>query len=270
MSQSIGAYLLERLGSWGVDRIFAYPGDGINGILGGLGEGRLRAPVHPGPPRGDGGLRGGGLRQVLGQGRGVHGHVGAGGHPPPQRPLRRQAGPRAGAGHRRADRPHRPWAAPTNKRSTWPPCSRTCATSTSRPSTCPSSCRTSSTGPSAPPWPPTHRPASSSPTTCRSSTTSRPGTPSRWSLPAWGSAGRSLAPDDDGIRRAAEILNAGSKVAILVGQGARGARQEVTQVADMLGAGVAKALLGKDVLSDELAVGDRLARACSGPDRATS
>ena len=59
-------------------------------------------------------------------------------------------------------------------------------------------------------------------------------------------------PDDASIRQAAEILNAGSKVAILVGQGARGAREEVTQVAEILGAGVAKALLGKDVLSDEL------------------
>ena len=61
-----------------------------------------------------------------------------------------------------------------------------------------------------------------------------------------------VAPDDEAVRRAAEVLNAGSKVAILVGQGARGAREEVEQVADILGAGVAKALLGKDVLSDEL------------------
>jgi len=61
-----------------------------------------------------------------------------------------------------------------------------------------------------------------------------------------------LAPDDDGLRAAAELLNAGSKVAMLVGQGARGAGVEVEQVADLLGAGVAKALLGKDVLSDEL------------------
>ena len=44
----------------------------------------------------------------------------------------------------------------------------------------------------------------------------------------------------------------GSKVAILAGQGARGARAELEQVADLLGAGVAKPLLGKDVLSDEL------------------
>jgi pyruvate dehydrogenase (quinone) len=59
-------------------------------------------------------------------------------------------------------------------------------------------------------------------------------------------------PNSDAIARAAEILNAGSKVAILAGQGARGARAELEQVADILGAGVAKPLLGKDVLSDEL------------------
>jgi pyruvate dehydrogenase (quinone) len=56
----------------------------------------------------------------------------------------------------------------------------------------------------------------------------------------------------DAIARAAEILNAGHKVAILAGQGARGARAELEQVAEILGAGVAKPLLGKDVLSDEL------------------
>ncbi|HET7682187.1 MAG TPA: thiamine pyrophosphate-requiring protein [Marmoricola sp.] len=59
-------------------------------------------------------------------------------------------------------------------------------------------------------------------------------------------------PDDAAVRRAAEILNGGEKVAMLIGQGARGAADEVQQVAELLGAGVAKALLGKDVLSDEL------------------
>ncbi|MFI6851427.1 thiamine pyrophosphate-requiring protein [Streptomyces sp. NPDC050416] len=59
-------------------------------------------------------------------------------------------------------------------------------------------------------------------------------------------------PSDDSVRRAAEILNSGDKVAILVGQGAAGARAEVESIAELLGAGVAKALLGKDVLSDEL------------------
>jgi pyruvate dehydrogenase (quinone) len=61
-----------------------------------------------------------------------------------------------------------------------------------------------------------------------------------------------LLPPQPEIARAAEVLNAGQRVAVLVGQGARGAAIEVEQVADVLGAGVAKALLGKDVLSDEL------------------
>src|SRR2546423_7705489 len=59
-------------------------------------------------------------------------------------------------------------------------------------------------------------------------------------------------PGQAEIERAAEILNAGEKVAMLVGQGARGAAAEVVKLAQLVGAGVAKALLGKDVLSDEL------------------
>lgn len=59
-------------------------------------------------------------------------------------------------------------------------------------------------------------------------------------------------PSEESLRRAAEILDSGDKVAILVGQGAAGARAEVERIAGLLGAGVAKALLGKDVLSDEL------------------
>jgi pyruvate dehydrogenase (quinone) len=61
-----------------------------------------------------------------------------------------------------------------------------------------------------------------------------------------------VLPDEAAVGQAAEILNAGERVAILIGQGARGAATEVQRVAEMLGAGVAKALLGKDVLSDEL------------------
>ncbi|MFD4262768.1 thiamine pyrophosphate-requiring protein [Streptomyces sp. NPDC058534] len=59
-------------------------------------------------------------------------------------------------------------------------------------------------------------------------------------------------PDDEDLRRAADVLNAGEKVAVLIGQGARGARAEVERLADVLGAGVAKALLGKDALPDDL------------------
>ncbi len=61
-----------------------------------------------------------------------------------------------------------------------------------------------------------------------------------------------IVPQDADLQRAADVLNSGSKVAILVGAGARDAAPEVIQIAETLGAGVAKALLGKDVLPDDL------------------
>jgi pyruvate dehydrogenase (quinone) len=61
-----------------------------------------------------------------------------------------------------------------------------------------------------------------------------------------------VVPTDGQLQQAAEILNAGEKVAMLVGQGALGASDEVVEVAETLGAGVAKALLGKAVVSDGL------------------
>ena len=61
-----------------------------------------------------------------------------------------------------------------------------------------------------------------------------------------------VTPSEQAVWQAAEILNTGEKVALLVGQGARDCVPELTQVADLLGAGAAKALLGKDVLPDDL------------------
>ena len=61
-----------------------------------------------------------------------------------------------------------------------------------------------------------------------------------------------VVPQRAELERAAVILNAGSKVAMLVGAGAMGADDEVIHVADLLGAGVAKALLGKAVLPDDI------------------
>jgi pyruvate dehydrogenase (quinone) len=61
-----------------------------------------------------------------------------------------------------------------------------------------------------------------------------------------------VLPYDRDLREAAQLLNSGKRVAILVGAGARDAALEVMQIAGLLGAGVAKALLGKDVISDEL------------------
>ena len=65
-------------------------------------------------------------------------------------------------------------------------------------------------------------------------------------------ASRRSCPTRRDLRRAAEVLNAGKKVAILVGAGALHATDEVIAVADRLGAGVAKALLGKAALPDDL------------------
>ncbi|HVU79290.1 MAG TPA: thiamine pyrophosphate-requiring protein [Gaiellaceae bacterium] len=70
------------------------------------------------------------------------------------------------------------------------------------------------------------------------------------SSPGW-SAPR-VVPTEPELRRAAEILNSGSKVAILVGQGAKHATEQVMRLAETLGAGVAKALLGRTVLDDSL------------------
>src|SRR4051812_9958985 len=61
-----------------------------------------------------------------------------------------------------------------------------------------------------------------------------------------------VIPDPEELRRAAEVLNQGERVAILIGQGARDAADDVIEVAELLGAGVAKALNGRDVLPDDL------------------
>jgi pyruvate dehydrogenase (quinone) len=61
-----------------------------------------------------------------------------------------------------------------------------------------------------------------------------------------------VIPTGEDLRAAAEILNGGEKVAMLIGQGARGAEKELEQVADLLGAGVAKALNGRFVMPDDL------------------
>ncbi len=61
-----------------------------------------------------------------------------------------------------------------------------------------------------------------------------------------------VVPYEADLRRAADILNAGSKVAILAGAGALHATDELIAVADRLGAGAAKALLGKACLPDDL------------------
>ncbi len=65
--------------------------------------------------------------------------------------------------------------------------------------------------------------------------------------------GRSrVLPAEDDLHRAAAVLNAGSRVAMLVGQGATGAADDVLAVAERLGAGVTVSLLGKPLLDESL------------------
>src|SRR6185437_10567105 len=59
------------------------------------------------------------------------------------------------------------------------------------------------------------------------------------------------APNEEEVRRAAEVLNAGSKVAILAGSGALKAAAELEQTAELLGAPIIKAMLGKSSVPDD-------------------
>src|SRR5436305_685707 len=67
-----------------------------------------------------------------------------------------------------------------------------------------------------------------------------------------------VVPKQIDLEKAADILNRGEKIAMLVGAGAIQASDEVVEIAEILGAGVAKALLGKAVIPDDLPF-------CTGP-----
>ena len=67
-----------------------------------------------------------------------------------------------------------------------------------------------------------------------------------------GAARELPVPPQQSLQAAADVLNAGAKVAILAGAGAHGALDELIEVAELLGAGIAKALLGKAVVPDDL------------------
>jgi pyruvate dehydrogenase (quinone) len=67
-----------------------------------------------------------------------------------------------------------------------------------------------------------------------------------------GYSAHKIVTHDADLDRAADVLNSGKKVAMLIGAGALGATDEVIAVADRLSAGCAKALLGKAALPDEL------------------
>jgi pyruvate dehydrogenase (quinone) len=67
-----------------------------------------------------------------------------------------------------------------------------------------------------------------------------------------GYAAPRVVPKEEDLQKAADVMNQGRRVAMLVGAGALHATDEVIEVAELLGAGVAKALLGKAALPDDL------------------
>ena len=67
-----------------------------------------------------------------------------------------------------------------------------------------------------------------------------------------GRSAHAVVPPEEELRFAAEILNAGKRVAILAGAGALHATDELIETAEVLGAGIAKALLGKAAVPDDL------------------
>ena len=118
MSQLVADHIVDRLKEWGVSPYLR-----LSGRRHQRADGRARSQfgvdrLHPGAPRGDGGVHGLRARQVHGRGRGLPGDLGPRGDPPAQRPVRRQARPPARAWRSSASRPACRWAATTSRRST--------------------------------------------------------------------------------------------------------------------------------------------------------
>ena len=123
MTESAAANLCDRLLDWGVDTIYGFPGRHQRDP-GRAARASGSSSLHPGAPRGDGRVHGLRPRQVHGQGRRLHGDLRPGRDPPAQRALRRQARPPARGGDRRADL-RQALGGTSSRRSTSPASSRT-------------------------------------------------------------------------------------------------------------------------------------------------
>ena len=238
--------------SGGSSRSSATPGDGINGILGAFSRADDQPRFIQARHEEMAAFEAVGYAKFGGRPGRLHGDLRPGRHPPAQRPVRREARPRAGGRDRRPDQPHRDGRQlPAGGRPAQPVQGRRqrlradgdrarAAAQRARPG---DPDRDEPARPDRDHHP--ERRAGAGVRTAHARVQDGALQP-RHQLAA------PSTPTTRRVRPAADLLNAGTKVAMLVGQGARGAADEVVQVADLLGAGVAKALLGKDVLSDEL------------------
>ena len=225
MSQTVGDYLLDRLATWGVNRIYGYPGDGINGLMGAFGRSSngKRPEFIQARHEEMAAFMACAHAKFTGEVGVCLATSGPGRDPSAQRPLRRQARPSAGgrdrrpAGARRAGRQLPAGGRPARR------CSRTSRTSTCRWRSTPAQIRHLVDRAMPHRARRAHRHLrSSSPTTCRMPTRCRAPPHKHGTVHSGarlhGRRGRARRrPICD---RAAEILNAGERVAMLVGAGA--------------------------------------------------
>ena len=253
MSMNVSDFVWQRLQEWGIKRVYGYPGDGVGGLDVALEKAKDNLQYIQVRHEEMAAFMASAHAKFTGRGRALLRHLRAGRDPSTERPVRREDGPRARRRHCRSAGAHRHRARIISRKSI---CNRLFKDVAAR------FCRDGQRARSGPPSDRSGRPhrihqaipspASSSPTIFRSWTYEDPPVVHGTTHTGVGYAGPAQLPNDDLLRQAAAVLNAGKKVAILVGAGALGATDEVIAVAEKLQAGVAKALLGKAALPDDL------------------
>ena len=253
MANTASDHLVERLSQWGVRRVFGYPGDGINGIMGALNRAKGKIEFIQARHEELAAFEACAHAKFTGEVGVCMATSGPGRDPSPERPLRRDEGsqPVVAIVGQQATDVHR--GPTTSRRWTWSRSSRTWPTSTctwpvrpvqirqlvdrairiakaERTVTCIIIPNDVQEMDAVEPPPRKH---------------GNVFTGTAFSIP-------DIVPREMDLRQAAEVLNSGKKVAMLVGAGALHATDEVMQVANLLGAGVAKALLGKAAVPDDL------------------
>ncbi len=107
MADTVADVLLARLREWGVRQVFGYPGDGINGLLAAWGRADNDPQFVQARHEEMAAFEAVGYAKFSGAGRGLRGDQRAGRDPPAERPVRREARPRAGRRDRGPDRAQR-------------------------------------------------------------------------------------------------------------------------------------------------------------------
>ena len=253
---TVGQFILERLAEWGVKRIYGYPGDGINGLLGAFHEVGDRLEFIQARHEEIAAFAACAHAKFTGEVGVCLATSGPGRDPPAQRPLRRQARPPAGGGDRRPAGAHvarrrlpaggRPRRAVQGRRAA--SSSRCCMVPAQAAHLIDRAMRDRA-GDAA------RRPAIIVPNDVQEAPYEEP--PRAHGVGALvarlRAAPRVVPARRRRCARAAEVLNAGERVAMLIGQGAMRRRAPRSiEVAELLGAGVAKALNGRAALPDDL------------------